>query len=100
MVARPVQVGGASSSGGPEQRAERAVKVDAGAPYRKFPNEQRVVYGANPAGVNTPRHRRYESYSDASTIGGARRLGATSQDISLDIQAGTLSEAAVACAPP
>ena len=90
VVARPVQVGGASSSGGPEQRAERAVEVDARAPYRKFPNEQRVVYGANPARVNTPRHRRYANYSDASTIGGARRLGATSQDISLDIQAGAL----------
>ena len=72
------------------ERAERAIEIDARAPYRKFPNEQRVVYGANPARVNTPRYRRYENYSDASTIGGARRLGATSQDISQDIQAGAL----------
>ena len=90
VVARPVQVGGASSSGGPEQRAERTVEVDARAPYRKFPNEQRVEYGANPARAGTPRHRRFEAYKVATSIGGARRLGSTSQDISLDIQAGAL----------
>jgi hypothetical protein len=45
-----------------------------------------VEYGANPARVNTPRHRRYENYKEATTIGAARRLGSTNQDISLDIQ--------------
>ena len=53
-------------------------------------NDQRVEYGDDPARVGTPRYRRYENYKGATTIGAARRLGATSQDISLDIQAGAL----------
>ena len=90
VEARPVQVGGASSSNDPRERPERTLKIDRRAPYRRFPNEQRVEYGANPARVNTPRYRRFENYKEATTIGGARRLGATSQDISSDIQAGAL----------
>ena len=43
----------------------------------KFPNEQRVQYGANPARDGTPRFRRYENYKEATTIGGAKRLVAT-----------------------
>ena len=91
MVARPVQVsmgGGASSSTdpAPRERQPRTIEIDPRAPYRRFPNEQRVEYGANPARVNTPRHRRFEAYKVATTIGAARRLGATSQDI----QAGAL----------
>ena len=46
-------------------------------------------YGENPARPGTPRHRRYEKYKVATAVGGARRLGTTSQDISLDIQSGT-----------
>jgi hypothetical protein len=88
-VARPVQVGGASSSG-PAERQPRAPEIDPRAPYRKFPNDQKVEYGDNPARATTPRHRRYEKYRMATTIGQARRLGATSQDISLDIQNGAL----------
>jgi len=97
--ARPVQVGGASSSlhpsegGGikvPAARQPRALEVDPRAPYRRFQNDQRVRYGANPARAGTPRHMRYEAYKVATTVGGARRLGATSQDISMDVAAGAL----------
>jgi len=89
--ARPAQVGGASGSSEPaRERQPRALEIDPRAPYRKFPNTQRVRYGANPARVGTPRHARYEAYKEAVTIGEARRLGATSQDISLDIQKGAL----------
>ena len=85
---RPVRVG--ESSGARERLVPRAPEIDARAPYRRFPNDQRVEFGDNPARVGTPRHRRYESYKSATTIGGARRLGATSQDISQDIQSGAL----------
>ncbi len=37
------------------------------------------------------RHARYEAYKVATTLGEARRLGATSQDISLDVTAGALT---------
>ena len=40
--ARPVQVGGASSSSGPAERQPRALEIDPRAPYRRFPNDQRV----------------------------------------------------------
>ena len=92
VVARPIQVGGASSSNdpAPTERQPRAIEIDPRAAYRRFPNDQRVQYGANPARINTPRHRRYENYKEATTIGGARRLGATSQDISMDVAAGAL----------
>jgi len=75
VVARPIQVGGASSSSGPTERQPPTIEVDPRAPYRRFPRDQRVQYGANPARVNTPRYRRYENYKEATTIGGARRLG-------------------------
>ena len=89
--ARPVQVGGASSSSAPAvERAPRALEVDPRAPYRRFPNDQRVEYGENPAWAKTSRHRRYEKYRVATSIGAARRMGATSQDISMDVAAGAL----------
>jgi hypothetical protein len=89
---QPIQTGGASSSsGGPGgERQLRAIEIDPRAAYRKFPNVQKVRYGANPARGGTPRHGRYEAYKGASTIGEARRLGASSQDISMDIAAGAL----------
>ena len=92
---RPVQVGGSSSSlqGGaspPRERAERALEIDTRAPYRRFPNDQRVRFGDNPARPGGARWRRYEKYKEATTIGGVRRLGGTSQDISLDVAAGAL----------
>lgn len=84
---RPVQARGASSSRGPVgERQPRAFDVDPRAPYRRFPNDQRD----NPARPEGPRWRRFESYNEATTISGARRLGATSQDISQDIAAGAL----------
>ena len=87
-----VQVGGASGSAAPRERAERGIEEDARAAYRKFPNAQKVKYSAsNPARVGTPRHARYDTYKVAATIGIARQLGATSQDISLDIAAGALT---------
>ncbi len=47
---RPVQVGGARSSSGPAAaRQPRAIEPDPRAPYRKFPNEQKVRFRANPA---------------------------------------------------
>ena len=63
------------------------MEIDPRAPYRRFPNDQKVHYAENPARVNTPRHRRYEKYRVATTVGAARRLGATSQDISMDVAA-------------
>ena len=87
---RPLQVGGASSSSAPAERQPRAIEIDPRASYRRFPNNQKVEYGDNPARVGTPRYRRYENYKGATTIGAARRLWATSQDISLDLQAGAL----------
>ena len=84
---RPVQIGGASSSG---ERQPRAPEVDARAPYRRFPNEQKVRFGENPGRPGGPRWVRFERYKSASTVGGARRLGATSQDISMDVAAGAL----------
>jgi hypothetical protein len=88
-VARPVQVGGSSSSG--VERAPRAPEIDPRAPYRKFPNDQQIEYnGPNPAREGTPRHRRYEKYRVSKSIGQARRLGASSQDISMDVAAGVL----------
>jgi len=89
--ARPVQVGGASSSSGPAgERQPRALEMDPRAPYRRFPNDQRVRFGDNPGRPGGPRWVRFEKYKEASTIGGARRLGATSQDLSMDVAAGAL----------
>ena len=88
-----MQVGGASGSAAPplRERAERGLEEDPRAPYRKFPNAQRARYGANPAKPGAPRHARYEAYKVATTLGEARRLGATSQDIILDVTTGALT---------
>ena len=68
------------------ERAPRAIEVDPRAEYRRFPNENRVEYQEeNPARRNSERFRRYENYKRAKTIGEARSLGATSQDISADL---------------
>jgi len=91
--ARPVQVGGASSSSGPAilgERQPRTLEVDPRASYRKFPNYQRIRFEDNPGRPGGPRWVRFEKYKAATTIGGARRLGATSQDISMDVAAGVL----------
>ena len=58
VVPRPVQVsmgGGASSSNDPaphmgKERQPRTIEIDPRAPHRRFPNEQRVEYGANAPG--------------------------------------------------
>ena len=91
-AARPVQVGGASSSGGvPAPRTPRAPEMDPRAQYRRFPNELQVEYkDENPAREGSERFNRYERYKRATTIGQARRLGATSQDISLDLEKGAV----------
>ena len=84
-------MGGASSSSGPAgERQPRALEMDPRAPYRRFPNDQRVRFGDNPGRPGGPRWVRFEKYKEASTIGGARRLGATSQDLSMDVAAGAL----------
>ena len=85
---RPVQVGGASSSGLP--RAPRMPEFQPRAAYMRFPNEQKVEFRANPAREGGERWRRYEKYKTAQTIGAARRLGATAQDLKLDLAAGAL----------
>ncbi len=91
-AARPVQVGGASSSSGPAaERQPRAIEVEPRVPYRRFPNEQRVRFGDNPARAGGPRWRRFERYKEATTIGAARRLSATTQDISMDLAARALT---------
>ena len=88
---RPVQIGGSSSSGAePADRMPRAAELESRAAYRRFPNEQRVEYLENPARLGTPRYRRFERYKAVNTIGEARRLGATSQDISMDLSASAL----------
>jgi hypothetical protein len=88
---RAVQVGGASASSAaalpaaPRERAERALEIDPRAAYRKYPPDQRIRYGANPARMGTPRHARFELYKLATTVGEARRLGATPQDLQADV---------------
>ena len=52
-----------------------------------------IDFGPNPARKGTPRFARFEKYKEANTIGGARRLGATSQDISLDIASAAMRPA-------
>jgi hypothetical protein len=84
------QVGGASSSGDGLPRAPRAPEVHPRAAYMRFPNEQKVEFRANPARENGARWRRYEKYKTANTIGQARRLGASPQDLKLDLAAGAL----------
>lgn len=84
--ARPVQVGGASSSSGPAERQPRPIEVDPHAPCRRFPNDQRARYRPNPA-----RHARYEAYQGMATVGEVRRLGATLQDFSMDVAAGAIT---------
>ena len=89
ITPRPVQEGGARSS---TERAPRTIEIDPRAPYRRFPNETRVRFSdQNPGRANSDRFRRYEIYKSANTIGQARRLGATSQDISLDLSSGALT---------
>ncbi len=57
---RLVQVGGASSSSGPAGgRQPRAIEVDPRAPYRRFPNEQKVRFGDNPGRPGGPRFVRF-----------------------------------------
>ena len=86
--ARPAQQGGASSS---TDRAPRAIEVGPRAAYRSFPNETRKTFkDKNPARPTGDRFKRYEAYKRATSIGEARQLGATSQDISLDISSGAL----------
>ena len=60
------------------------------APYRRFANEQKVRFEENPARSGSARWRRFEKYKEATTIGGVRRMGGTSQDISMDVAAGAL----------
>ena len=45
-TARPAQVGGASSSSdqAPRERQPRAIEIDPRAPYRRFPNDQKVEW--------------------------------------------------------
>ena len=72
---------------------ERAPRVELGprAVYRRFFNEIPVVYAAeNPARRNSQRYQRYENYKKATTIGQARALGATSQDISPELSVGAV----------
>jgi hypothetical protein len=49
------------------------LEIDPRAPYRRFLDNQKVEYGLNPARINTPGNRRYNSYRTATTIGAARR---------------------------
>lgn len=86
----PAPVGGSSSSGPAGGRQPRAIEVDPRGPYRRFPNEQMVRFGENPGRPGGPRFNRFEKYKVSTTIGGARRLGATSQDLSMDVAAGAL----------
>ena len=82
---RPAQAGSSNTA--------RAPRVELGprAVYKRFFNEIPVVYSANnPARRNSERFQRYENYKKATTIGQARALGATSQDISADLSAGAV----------
>ena len=60
-------------------------------PFRFIPNNQIVDFAAeNPARPGTERHRRYERYSSASSMGEARRLGMLPMDVRADLRAGAL----------
>ena len=72
-------------------RAPRTIEVDPRAAYRRLPHGPAVVFkDKHPARPNGERYKRYEKYKKATTIGQARSLGATSQDISLDLGAGAV----------
>ena len=69
---RPVQVGGASSSSGPAGgRQPRAIEVDPRAPYRRFPNEQKVRFEDNPGRPGGPRFVRFEKTKWPLLLGGS-----------------------------
>ena len=88
----------ASSSTGPKPEARargpyqaRAVEFEPRAAAKKYQNVWHVIYNPeNPSKRLGPKHTRYEKYKVATTIGEARRLGSTSQDLKLDEENGAL----------
>ena len=88
---RPVEVGGSSSSTAPPQeRAARAIETNARIVL--YPHYLKVKFSQeNPAQkIGSQRYLRYERYKKARTMGEARDLGLTTQDINLDLAAGAL----------
>ena len=87
---RPVQVGGSSSSDAPP--AQRAPRAETNPRIVLYPHYLRVEFSqTNPAKqVGSQRYQRYERYKKATTMGEARDLGLTTQDIQLDQAAGAL----------
>ena len=79
-VRRPA--GTASSSAGPRGRPEGAVDVAPRVPRRVMAASTALLWTPeNPYRGGTAAHARYQVYRSASTVGEARTLGATPQDI-------------------
>ena len=88
---RPVQVGGSSSSTAPPpERTARAIETNPRIVL--YPHFLKVQFSQeNPAQkIGSQRYLRYERYKKARTMGEARDLGLTTQDINLDLAAGAL----------
>ena len=94
VTPRPVQVGGSSSSAAPSssstERARRAIETNPRIVL--YPSWLKVKFTQdNPAQkVGSQRYLRYERYKRSKTMGEARDLGLTTQDIQLDLAAGAL----------
>ena len=92
VAPRPPQVGGSSSSTEPppRERVPRAIEVNPRIVL--YPHYLKVKFSQeNPAQkVGSQRYLRYERYKKATTMGQARDLGLTTQDIQLDLAAGAL----------
>ena len=57
----------------------------------RYPNYLKIKFvGENPSKRAGPRRERFEKYKTAKTIGEMRTFGGTSQDITMDIEAGVL----------
>jgi hypothetical protein len=88
---RPAQVGGASSS--TDRPARTRVEFEPRAPYKRWQDDWITEYSdENPSKRQAgPKRERYEKYKRSTTIGEARRLGATSQDFAKDEASGALN---------
>ena len=92
---RPAQASSSSSAATPElaERAPRTrIELEPRAPYKKWQNSWLTEYqDENPSKRQGPKRARYDRCKVATTIGEARRLGASSQDFAKDEQTGVLS---------
>ena len=86
-VRRPPARGAAASSGANQGRPAGSVDLAPRAPRRGLPADTPITFqAANPHRVGSAWWRRYEDYKIANTVGEARGLGATPQDLKGDLE--------------